>query len=37
MKKVVVVLTLMLTSSLTFAQDVPTNTKADESTEKENI
>jgi hypothetical protein len=35
MKKVVVVLALMLTSSLTFAQDTPTDTKAEESTEKE--
>jgi hypothetical protein len=35
MKKVVVVIALMLTSSLTFAQDTPTDTKAQEPTEKE--
>jgi hypothetical protein len=35
MKKVVVVLALMLTSSLTFAQDAPTDVKGDEPEEKE--
>ncbi|TRX36838.1 hypothetical protein FNW52_06250 [Flavobacterium sp. ZT3R18] len=35
MKKAVVVLALMLTSSLTFSQDTPTDAKAQESTEKE--